>query len=188
MFNTLTDDQYAVFMTRISEAPIRDRTILLLLLHTGLRNGELCSLRFQDLYAEKEVFHSIEIANGHGNNKRFRLLPLTPILISTLGLYLPAFISLYGSPDPASHVFLTRNQKIPVQQRDVQRIVNKYTRAWLNHAFHPHNLRHTYATRLIRKSNARVAQILLGHVALQSTMIYTHPNSQDCEEAVNQAF
>jgi integrase/recombinase XerC len=46
-------------------------------------------------------------------------------------------------------------------------------------------LRHTFATNLMRTTNARVVQQLLGHKNLSSTQIYTHPNQQDLKKAID---
>ena len=188
MVQTLTDEQYVTFMVRINDAPVRDRCMLLLLLHAGMRNGELCALRFRDLYSGKVVFSSIEVANGHGHHDLVRLLPLSPALTSALEQYYAAYVQKFGTPDPLSPAFITRNLKIGIQPRDVQRICGKHTRLWLDHAFHPHALRHTFATRLMRKASMRVVQQLLGHLSITSTQVYTHPSSEDCSNAVNQAF
>ena len=185
---TMTDEEYAMFLTRLPEAGVRDRCILLLLLHTGLRNGELCALRIQDLYAQKQPFHQIEVANGHGHHRHFRMLPLTGQLIDALSEYYTARSARFGAPDPASPAFITLKRKMGIQQRDVQRIAKHYTLLWLSRAFTPHSFRHTYATRLMRKASLRVVQQLLGHLSISSTQIYTHPSQEDMSRAVNDAF
>jgi len=45
-------------------------------------------------------------------------------------------------------------------------------------------LRHTFATKLMRKVPTRVVQELLGHKNLSSTQIYQHPNQGDKEAAI----
>ena len=188
MFKTLSDAQYSVLMSRIREAIPRDRCILLFLVQAGLRNGEVCNLRFQDFSYGKEIFHTINIINGHSKKRLMRYLPLTPLLIDSLEVYLELIRAETGPPDPTQRAFITFNQGIPIQQKDIQRIVASYTRRWLGEAFTPHSLRHSFATRLMRCSNIRVVQQLLGHSSLNSTMIYTHPNSEDRSEAIHKAF
>ena len=46
-------------------------------------------------------------------------------------------------------------------------------------------LRHTYATRLMRVTNIRTVQVLLGHRRLSSTQIYTHPDQEDKDKAID---
>ena len=50
---------------------------------------------------------------------------------------------------------------------------------------HPHLLRHTFATDLLRSTkNIRLVQKALGHTSLSSTMIYTHVYDEELEEAL----
>jgi len=49
---------------------------------------------------------------------------------------------------------------------------------------HPHLLRHTFATDLLRSTkNIRLVQKSLGHASLSSTMIYTHIYDEELERA-----
>ncbi|HHY34650.1 MAG TPA: tyrosine-type recombinase/integrase [Firmicutes bacterium] len=50
----------------------------------------------------------------------------------------------------------------------------------------PHVLRHTFATRLLRKAGADLPTVrdLLGHEKLETTAIYTKPREEDMEAAV----
>ncbi len=188
MIKALTDDQYSIFMTMLPEAKIRDQCIMLFMLHGGLRNGEVCKLRWADVCINQEVFHTIHIVNGHSRKKSSRYITLSPKLIEVIKDYLSWYDKRYSYRDQNRHMFITRNQKISIQQRDVQRIVNRFIKTWLQDTFTPHSLRHTFATRLLRCSNIRVVQQLLGHNSLISTEIYTHPNSDDRKNAINQAF
>ena len=159
-----------------------------MLLHSGLRNGEICNLRLQDFCYRTEVFHTLNIMNGHSIKKTMRYISLTPALIDALKFYISLPPHKSGPRDPSAKAFITINQRIPVRQKDIQRIVAKYSAMWLGEVFTPHSLRHTFATRLLRVSNIRVVQQLLGHSSLNSTQIYTHPTSEDRSNAVLQAF
>lgn len=53
--------------------------------------------------------------------------------------------------------------------------------------FRPHDVRHTVATRVLRKSNLRVVQNLLGHADVTTTTKYAHALSEDIRAALNAA-
>lgn len=188
MIDTLTDEQYNIFMGKLSGALIRDQCIMLFMLHGGLRNGEVCKLLWRDVCIGKEIFHTINIINGHSRIKNTRYVTLSPKLVETIGKYQAWYDSSYSFREPPLSMFITRNRKVRISQRDIQRLVNIYTKAWLQQKFTPHSLRHTFATRLMRCSNIRVVQQLLGHSSLLSTQVYTHPNSEDRNNAINKAF
>ncbi len=50
--------------------------------------------------------------------------------------------------------------------------------------FHFHDLRHTSATRILRKSNLRVVQQLLGHSDIATTTKYAHAVDDDIRNAM----
>ncbi|MGV1780037.1 tyrosine-type recombinase/integrase [Agrobacterium vitis] len=53
--------------------------------------------------------------------------------------------------------------------------------------FRFHDTRHTAATRVLRASNLRVAQKLLGHQDIATTTKYAHPMDDDIRTALNSA-
>ena len=188
MIKSLTRDQYSILMTRLPEIHIRDCCLLLFMLHGGLRNGEVCKLNWSDISVNDEIFHTISIINGHSRVRASRYVTLTPKLIESLTSYASWCKNAGIVRSPIRPVFTTRNLGIRMQQRDLQRIVSKYSKLWLQTSFTPHSLRHTFATRLLRCSNIRVVQQLLGHSTISSTEIYTHPDSDDRNAAIQKAF
>ena len=92
-----------------------------------------------------------------------------------------------GSDDICEfYAFTTKNIDKPLSTRQVERIIRAAALKCLGRPVHPHALRHTFASRLMRKTNARIVQELLGHKNLSSTQIYTHPNGEDLKDAINQ--
>ena len=51
-----------------------------------------------------------------------------------------------------------------------------------------HDARHTAATRVLRKSNLRVVQQLLGHERVTTTEKYAHALAEDVRAALNAAI
>ncbi len=71
-----------------------------------------------------------------------------------------------------------------ITPRTIQRIIKKASFQAFGREIHPHVLRHTFASRLMRTTNIRIVQQLLGHKSIQSTQIYTHPNHDDLTTAI----
>ncbi|GAI75582.1 unnamed protein product, partial [marine sediment metagenome] len=72
----------------------------------------------------------------------------------------------------------------PLTRRQVHRIISYAAISALGRSVHPHILRHTFASKLMRVTDMRTVQELLGHKHLSSTEIYTHPNEQDKHKAI----
>jgi len=159
------------------------RSLLTLLIDTGLRVGELARLRQDDLWLGDAPLSQLDVRASIAKNGTPRTVPLTARAIesvrdlrASLWLSAPGYGSLYAFPGPYS--------PLPITPRTIQRIVSYYGRHVLDIRLTPHMLRHTFATRLMRKTSIRIVQQLLGHKSLSSTQIYTHPNSQDLKEAI----
>ena len=71
----------------------------------------------------------------------------------------------------------------------MQRIVKYYAaKAGLVKNIHPHTLRHSFATDLLRNgADLRSVQALLGHANVTTTQIYTHVTDTQLKE-VHRAF
>ncbi len=158
------------------------------MLQMGLRNGEVCALVYGDVANKAQIFDTVAIRNGHGHHERIRYIPISGLLSRKLKEYISQNYSppaLMGSVAP---LFMTQRTKKMLIPRDIQRIVHLTTIEILGVPFHPHALRHSFATRLLKHTNIRVVQQLLGHKSLTSTQVYTHPSNEDRREAIDSTF
>lgn len=150
---------------------LRDTALIELLYGAGLRIAEVVSIRVKDLdLARGEVR-----VTGKGEKERVALFG-TPC-VAALRRYLED-----GRPHllPTSRVthealFLNRNGA-PLGERGARARLNATARrAGLPDGFHPHTLRHSFATHLLDGgADLRVVQELLGHESLGTTQVYTH--------------
>ena len=145
---------------------LRDHAILELLYAGGLRVGEICALRVEDLHLD------MARAQVRGKGDKERIVPLGRSAVEALERYLALgrpglvkagvqralFLSVRGNP-------LTR-QWVWEMVRASSPSGNKVS---------PHKLRHSCATHMVEHgADLRSVQTLLGHADIATTQVYTH--------------
>jgi len=155
----------------------RNRTMLTLMLNTGLRLAEVTALKWRDL----------DLTTGKlmvrlGKGAKDRTLWIAEADIDRLRSWRERQAEECAE---CRHVFTTLEGR-PLGHRYVQRMVKRYAvKAGINKNVTPHTLRHSFATDLYREtSKIRLVQKVLGHSDLSTTMIYTHIFDPEVEEAL----
>lgn len=163
---------------------LRNYTIAMLMLEAGLRVSEVVQLSTGDLFWNKEPVKSIIIRPMIAKNKREREIPVSQALEGALKklqeLYTPPF-----TENKNNLAFRSPRTGKTLTRRQVHRIISTAGRISFGRDIHPHMLRHTFATRLMRVTDIRTVQELLGHTSITSTQIYTHPDSKDLKTAID---
>ncbi len=190
---TLTESEQQRLLARLAPCddwgekravPVRNYTMALLMLYAGLRVGELVQLTVSDLWYGTEPKKSLVVRPEISKNKRERTIPLCLKIINAVHeLKFHWFPTLLASTTLYAFYFGKNTNHITT--RRVQQIIGDASDRSIGRRIHPHILRHTFGTKLMRITNARVVQQLLGHKNLNSTQIYTHPNQDDLTEAIN---
>ena len=159
----------------VGERPLdlRDRALLELGYGTGARVSELLDLCLEDCLWEEKLVRLT------GKGARMRLVPLGEPAMAAVRAY-----TLYGRPrfletrrpaggPPAQLLLNARGGRL--SRMGFWKILRKRAAAaGLQEGIHPHLLRHTYATHLLRGgASLRIVQELLGHARLATTQIYT---------------
>jgi len=164
----------------------RDFVMIALALFTGLRNSELIGLTVYCIAPYSGISNLLDVPGIIAKGGRPRQIPLHPDIKVLLTKWL-AWKDDNNEPTlPHSPLFLSQRTKNPLSQRDFQRIVRDISIKAIGRSVHPHVFRHTFATRLLAKSNLSIVQNLLGHKNIQNTQIYTHPNRSDFMAAIDQ--
>lgn len=154
----------------------RDRMIVLVLYGCGLRTKELCSLRVQDVDAQrKELF----IRQGKGDKER--VVPIPPAVHAELLAYLLERRAKRGP------LFRTEGGRAAIRAKHACEAVRRIAEyAGLEGKVTPKTLRHTYATHLMDQGvDIGVLSVLLGHRSPKETGVYLHAFASQRREAVH---
>jgi integrase/recombinase XerC len=183
-----TQEQIALLKACSEKLGFRNAMIIRMFLYTGLRVSELSGLKFDDIFMGREPKKFFVVREEIAKGKVVREIPLSESLRVALREYYNTCITNISTEpvDPARPLF-TQHKKteFPLTPRQVQRIVQLAGELINIPDLHPHTLRHTFATTLMRVTDMRTVQMILGHRSLTSTQVYTHPSSDDTLKAVN---
>lgn len=162
----------------------RNKTLAIVMLESGLRVGELCQLRIDDLWFAGQPVDCLVVRRQIAKNKKERQIPVSHRLCEALKVMHSTIWSGISEKNGCYSFFSTDPLK-PLTPRTVERIIGDAGIESLNRDVTPHMLRHTFASRLMKKTSSRVVQALLGHESLQSTQIYMHPDLEDLKKAIS---
>ncbi len=158
----------------------RDSAIILTLLHTGLRVGELCALKLDDVQI-KDRSGKVTVRRGKG--MRYREVPLNATARQVLQAWLavrPAIVA----DESVSALFVSKYRE-PLGAGAVQHLLREISQE-TGHEITPHMLRHSFAKALVDSGvGLEKVAALLGHTSLETTRVYTVPTERDLVLAVN---
>ena len=163
---------------------IRDTCMFLCMLDAGLRVGEVIAIPRHCLAWLGSPVTTIRVPPSIAKKHSGRLVPVTIRLQAALEL-MQLNVWLLNQRRQDQTAFYNLKSLKPLLKQSVGYIIRQAGRLSLHRDIHPHTLRHTFATNLMRTTNARVVQELLGHKNLASTQIYCHPNQQDLKKAID---
>lgn len=158
----LEENEEKLFRAALSEiAPEREPEFTLSL-HTGIRQGELLSLKWTDVDLQRGFIHLKKTKSGNG-----RTIPLTA---------------------PAKHALEQ------LKKQGHQHVSAGHPRWWFDRAieaakienFRWHDIRHTFASRLVTEgASLKAVRDLMGHKTIAMTMRYAHLAPAHLRDAVN---
>lgn len=169
------EEDLHLLVKTIEQRPLHEQILFHLLYGMGLRISEAYNLKFQDiLWAQNS-------ARIVGKGKKERLIPLSPAahsLLHTLATQNPEALG------PWPKQLSVGKMQQWTQKWGLESLLNPET----GH-LHPHKLRHSLATHLLRRG-AKLPEIqkLLGHSRLSTTEKYTHLNFDDLARVYDMAL
>lgn len=152
---------------------LRDRTLLFLLIDTGLRASELCGITARDVDLKNRRVYVM------GKGDKARSLPISPETARILWRYMseradakstdPLFVTVHGQPfDRTALLALLHDLGVKAGVPDC----------------HPHRFRHTFAINFLRNGgNVYELQMALGHTTLEMVRTYLALADTDLQRA-----
>ena len=156
---------------------LKHKAILSLMYSAGLRVGEVCALRYEDISRSSMRIH---IRHSKARSDRYAILSRNALDILTQ--------YWFHAGRPTGFLFPSRNDPArPMASYTVnQFIFAKEKELGLKHQLTCHSFRHAFGTHLYENgADLLTIKALLGHKSLNSTTIYVHLASNGIRNAVS---
>ena len=140
---------------------LRNKTIMSLMLHCGLRLSETCNLKPGNINLSKG---KLRIISGKGNKDRDLAIPD----------YLIDLLNTWRKKRPKSNYFFPTLKGRKISGRYIQQMVKRCSqKAGISKNITPHTLRHSYATQYYKQTkDIETLRRILGHSDISTTTIY----------------
>ena len=147
----------------------RNSAMLELLYAAGLRVSELVNLKFLDVNLEACFVRVL------GKGSKERIVPFGLYAKNKIDDYINNSRPLLLKNCISKYLFVARAGK-PMTRQGFWKLLKQYVKqAGIKKKVTPHSLRHSFASHLLEGgADLRTVQVMLGHVDISSTQIYTH--------------
>ncbi len=174
-------DRFLLASRGENRGALRDQAIVELLFSSGLRVSELVHLDRDQIQLKTSEL------SVRGKGGKVRMVFLSDRARVALNRYLASRSDI----DPALFVATkkgfgekSKGDDMRISVRTIERIVHRLAvKAGIVKSVHPHTLRHSFATDLLRNgADIRSVQVLLGHASIVTTQLYTHVTDEGLRE------
>jgi integrase/recombinase XerC len=158
-----------------------DRLLLQLLYNTGMRQGELGSLK------ERQVDKSNRVIKVLGKGNKERVIPVSVELMNSLLSYISDKTVVFEQFDK-DHVLVNAKGRKLYPKYIYNRVKLYLSMVTTIDKKSPHVLRHTFATHLLNNgAELNAVKELLGHSSLAATQVYTHNTIEKLKDVYKKA-
>ena len=158
------EEKLTLYQNKVS---IRNIAVFELLFATGVRVGELCNLRKDDIHIDSSY------VKVFGKGSRERIVYLNA---ETLGA-LERYQNLFDKEISNSKFYFINRRGNRLSEQSVRSVVKKHCSQFGSRKITPHVFRHSFATLMLEEGvDIKYIQEFLGHSSITTTQIYTHVN------------
>jgi integrase/recombinase XerD len=185
---TLTKPQIEMVSTylRTKRNGLRNQTIFLLSVKSGLRSKEIASLQWSEVMnTDGEIADVISLTNRTSKGKSGRIVPLHK---DVKGNLIELLSEVKGKVDPTEFIIRTERSKSTTSQTIVNMFQSWYRSLGLV-GCSSHSGRRTFITETARRistvgGSLRDVQMMVGHSSLQTTQRYIESDSESQRKVV----
>jgi len=147
----------------------RDAAMIELIYAAGLRVSELIHVKLQDINLEMGFVRTF------GKGSKERIVPIGSQAQEKVNEYLTHARTILLKNHVSKFLFVARAGK-PMTRQGFWKLLKKYAvQAGITKKITPHSFRHSFASHLLEGgADLRAVQMMLGHVDISTTQIYTH--------------
>jgi len=180
----LTPEQDQLLQQEFAHRNDLESNIFLLIRYTGMRIGECADLSFDCLHSTGPQQWAIHVPLG--KLKTERMVPVDALLVA---VFQRLRFFRFLDPRPPDGQLLARHSTRDALVRQLRRYLHQVCHSLgLSTRIVPHQLRHTYATEMLRSGVSFPALMkLLGHTSPDMTMLYVKVALTDLQREFQQA-
>jgi integrase/recombinase XerD len=148
---------------------MRDAAMLEMIYAAGLRVTELIQLKIAAVNLEAGFVRVL------GKGDKERVVPIGRKAMAAIQTYLAQGRPLQLKKESSPYLFVGRAGR-PITRQAFWKLLRAYAvKAGIKQRVTPHSLRHSFASHLLEGgADLRAVQVMLGHVDIATTQIYTH--------------
>lgn len=179
----INESELEVIIQRETNAQLQ--SIYRFLFFTGMRIGELVNLKWNQVSIKEKIIRVLNTKDFTTKGKIERTIPCNKKVLSILSSRLPKVVDIQND----NYVFLKNGIKFNpdyISKHFKKAIREAVKEIGINPKFHLHDLRHSFASNLVKNGvSIFTVKELLGHADISTTQIYTHITIDSLKEAIN---
>lgn len=195
----ITPDELEMVFELLEHEDIKWQLMVHLLYDCGLRRGELCALKWNDINLKSNTInvHASVNATAIHNTRTLVYCDSTKsgeTRTVSFSKRTKELLSKYGKSIPHAksyNDYIFYNESVPeqpIEPTSINKFLSKFSKVNNIRHLHPHSFRHTICTDLHYSNTPVIAiQGYLGHADLKTTMGYSHTNDDENIKVIKDA-